>query len=344
MKKPIILSTLLLVLALILVGCGSTEPKEEESNAYMNISVSDARDLMTSMPDLVVIDVSPVYADGHLPNAVSYPLGDGSLDAAIPTLDKEATYLVYCHSDAASIEGAQKLIDAGFDVVYRLEGNYAAWVDAGYAVEGVYMDVSVDGAVDLMATMPELVVIDVSPAYDDGHLPNAISYPIGDGSLDAAIPTLDKEASYLVYCHNDAASIAGAQKLVDAGFSVVYRLEGNYSAWVESGNIISGVFMDITVNDAKDLIESKPDLVIIDVSPVYDDGHLPNAISHPIGDGSLDAAIPTLDMDKEYLVYCHNDAAAIAGAQKLVDAGFNVVYRMLGNYSAWVDAGFDIEQ
>jgi len=30
---------------------------------------------------------------------------------------------------------AQALIDAGFKNIYRLEGNYAAWVDSGYPVE-----------------------------------------------------------------------------------------------------------------------------------------------------------------------------------------------------------------
>jgi rhodanese-related sulfurtransferase len=44
-------------------------------------------------------------------------------------------YLVYCHVDSVAIQGAQKLVDAGFIHVYRLEGNYAAWVDAGYPVE-----------------------------------------------------------------------------------------------------------------------------------------------------------------------------------------------------------------
>jgi len=42
---------------------------------------------------------------------------------------------VYCHGDGPSIAGAQKLIDAGFKYVYRLEGNYGAWVDAGYEIE-----------------------------------------------------------------------------------------------------------------------------------------------------------------------------------------------------------------
>ena len=36
---------------------------------------------------------------------------------------------------SVSIYGAQKPVDAGFPVVYRLEGNYSAWVDTGYPVE-----------------------------------------------------------------------------------------------------------------------------------------------------------------------------------------------------------------
>ena len=103
--------------------------------AYVDLTPEQAKQLIESTPDLVIIDVSPVYADGHLPGAVSYYGGDGSLAAAIPTLDETAPYLVYCHSDSASIAGAQALVDAGFEVVYRLAGNYAAWVAAGYPVE-----------------------------------------------------------------------------------------------------------------------------------------------------------------------------------------------------------------
>ncbi len=101
----------------------------------MDVSPAEAKDLIDTKPDLVVIDVSPHYAKGHLPRAVHYYLGDGSLDAAIPSLDPEAEYLVYCHVDSVAIAGAQKLIDAGFKTVYRLEGNYGAWVDAGYPIE-----------------------------------------------------------------------------------------------------------------------------------------------------------------------------------------------------------------
>jgi rhodanese-related sulfurtransferase len=113
----------------------SEEPEESMSATYMDISVEDAKKLIDETPDLVIIDVSPDYDAGHLPGAVHYYLGDGSLEEAIPTLDKSKPYLVYCHADAPSIQGATMLADAGFMPVYRLQGNYAAWVDAGYPVE-----------------------------------------------------------------------------------------------------------------------------------------------------------------------------------------------------------------
>ena len=109
--------------------------EEEMAAGYMDITAAEAKKLIDNNPDLIIIDVSPKYDEGHLPGAVNYYLGDGSLDAAIPDLDPEAMYLVYCHVDSVSISGAQKLVDAGFMNVYRLEGNYAAWVDAGYEVE-----------------------------------------------------------------------------------------------------------------------------------------------------------------------------------------------------------------
>ncbi len=114
---------------------GIHEDSIEAMSDYKDISPQEAKDLIDSTPDLVIIDVSPKYDEGHLPGSINYYVGDGSLDNAIPTLDKRVPYLVYCHVDSASISGSQKLIDAGFPTVYRLEGNYSAWVDAGYPVE-----------------------------------------------------------------------------------------------------------------------------------------------------------------------------------------------------------------
>jgi rhodanese-related sulfurtransferase len=138
MRLYIMIGILLLALGVI-AGCTTTAPTTapttEQPAAYIDVTPAEAQDLIAQDPDIIIIDVSPAYAQGHLPGAVSYYLGDGSLDAAIPMLDKNATYLVYCHIDSVAIQGAQKLVDAGFQNVYRLEGNYQAWVDAGYPIE-----------------------------------------------------------------------------------------------------------------------------------------------------------------------------------------------------------------
>jgi rhodanese-related sulfurtransferase len=108
---------------------------EQNEIAYIDVSPEEAKNLIDTKPDLIVIDVSPHYAAGHLPGAVHYYLGDGSLDAAISSLDPNGQYLVYCHVDSVATAGAQRLIDAGFTTVYRLDGNYGAWRDAGYPIE-----------------------------------------------------------------------------------------------------------------------------------------------------------------------------------------------------------------
>jgi len=103
--------------------------------AYTDLTPEQAKQLIDTTPDLVILDVSPKYAEGHLPGAINYYFGDGSLEAAIPTLDQSVPYLVYCHVDSVAIAGAEALVDAGFPTVYRLAGNYSGWVDAGYPVE-----------------------------------------------------------------------------------------------------------------------------------------------------------------------------------------------------------------
>ncbi|MBT4257854.1 rhodanese-like domain-containing protein [archaeon] len=110
------------------------EKDMEMQTAYIDISAREAKELIDMNSNIVIIDVSPFYQSGHIPGALWYYYGDGSLDAAIPGLDKEKSYIVYCHFDGPSIAGAQKLVDSGFKV-YRLADHFSGWEDAGYEVE-----------------------------------------------------------------------------------------------------------------------------------------------------------------------------------------------------------------
>ena len=55
-----------------------------------------------------------------------------------------------------------------------------------------YTDVVPAVALRMLLEDPELVVIDVSPAYEKGHLPRTVNYPLGE-ALDKAVMMLDKE-------------------------------------------------------------------------------------------------------------------------------------------------------
>lgn len=137
-----IIVTFSILLVALLAGCSSDNeatqvqtPTPTSPATYIDVSPEKSKELIDIKLNLVILDASPLYAQGHIPGAINHPMFDGSLEAAVPSLNKNIPYLVYCHSDSVSIAAAELLIDSGFQQVYRLAGNYQAWVDAGYEVE-----------------------------------------------------------------------------------------------------------------------------------------------------------------------------------------------------------------
>jgi adenylyltransferase/sulfurtransferase len=76
-----------------------------------------------------------------------------------------------------------------------------------------------------------IVVIDVREPYEWqlGRIPTARLIPLA--TLRAAVPSLDREARVVVYCHHGSRSAAAAQALVGAGFSNVRNLVGGIDRW-----------------------------------------------------------------------------------------------------------------
>lgn len=102
---------------------------------YTDVTPAQVQALMEEVSDLVVIDVSPDYEDGHLPGARYIYVTD--LEKKLNSLDRSKPTLIYCHciKDAPSIAAAEILANNGFSKVYRLKGHFSAWVEAGYRIE-----------------------------------------------------------------------------------------------------------------------------------------------------------------------------------------------------------------
>ena len=84
----------------------------------------------------IVLDVrTPAeYATGHLPKAQNIDLQGADFATRIASLDKRATYAVYCHSGQRSAAAMEQMAAAGFTQVFDLTGGITDWQSTGRPV------------------------------------------------------------------------------------------------------------------------------------------------------------------------------------------------------------------
>jgi rhodanese-related sulfurtransferase len=99
---------------------------------------------------------------------------------------------------------------------------------------------------------------------------------------------------------------------------------------------------DVTVAEAKALIDEKPGMVILDVRTPseFDDGHLEGAIN--ISVDTLEGRLEELDRDDEILVYCRTGNRSASAVEILKGADFLKVYHMDEGITGWLAAGYPV--
>ena len=113
----------------LLAACAAKNGGREEAvPTYAQITQEEAKKLMDSGADLVILDVrrQEEFDLGHIPGAICIP--NETLDESVhETLtDPSQTVLVYCRSGRRSKEAAQKLVNLGFTDV-REFGGILTW-------------------------------------------------------------------------------------------------------------------------------------------------------------------------------------------------------------------------
>jgi rhodanese-related sulfurtransferase len=122
MKKVIALIASVLLLA----GCSSS------ASGVTNMNVSEFSQKITET-GVVTLDVrtSGEFAEGHIEGAQLIDFQSGNFENEIASLDKNATYAVYCRSGNRSSQAVKVMHDAGFHYVYNLNGGVIDWANAG---------------------------------------------------------------------------------------------------------------------------------------------------------------------------------------------------------------------
>jgi rhodanese-related sulfurtransferase len=84
----------------------------------------------------IIIDVRATdeFAAGHLDGAVNYNVEDGTLEQALPNLNPNANYVVYCRSGRRSAIAADLMKENGFTQIADLGSLEDAADATGFAI------------------------------------------------------------------------------------------------------------------------------------------------------------------------------------------------------------------
>lgn len=122
-----------------------------ETAKYTEVSVEKAKEMLDSNEDLIIVDVSNNFVNGHIPTAVSIYLNE--LEENLDEFEKDEKILVYARFNMNSLEATNIFTNNNFTNIYRLNGEYDAWISEGYEIEtgegtGIKKDSDQDGISD----------------------------------------------------------------------------------------------------------------------------------------------------------------------------------------------------
>jgi phage shock protein E len=122
--------------------CLDDEESAAPNVSYGRIAPKDAAALVTAHrddPRFVVLDVRTPeeFESGYIQRALNLNYYDPGFSDALQTLDKSATYLVYCRAGTRSAAAVRLIQELGFCCLYELDGGVLAWVADGLELEGV---------------------------------------------------------------------------------------------------------------------------------------------------------------------------------------------------------------
>lgn len=127
MKKFTIL--LAVLISVITLSCKGKE------SVITIVTTEEVQTIMQS-EDVQLIDVRTLeeYQEGHILNAQNIDYNSPNFEVNITKLNKSKPVLLYCKSGNRSGKSSQIFLEAGFKIIYDLEGGITEWIDKGLEV------------------------------------------------------------------------------------------------------------------------------------------------------------------------------------------------------------------
>ena len=108
---------------LLLTACAASTPTPQQE-VYLNISPEEAKVLMDTQEDYVILDVrtQEEFDTGHIPGAVLIPNTEIADRAEQELPNKDQLLLVYCRSGNRSKQASQILVELGYTNIREFGG------------------------------------------------------------------------------------------------------------------------------------------------------------------------------------------------------------------------------
>lgn len=127
MKK---LAFTMIATLLVLTSCSSSSSAIENVDARAWLQKSQ-----NSEAQIIDVRTAEEFNEGHLANAINIDVESGNFDLGLASLDKNASYALYCHSGRRSAIAANKMAEAGFMKIINLKGGLVDLLSAGAKLE-----------------------------------------------------------------------------------------------------------------------------------------------------------------------------------------------------------------
>lgn len=115
--------TIFIITAIFMMAFASCDSKKEIKSIKSN---EFRTEIMTPDIQLVDVRVPEAFNEGHIPGAKNLDFTSEHFDDMMKQLDKKNPVAVYCRGGRQSMEAAEKLQDAGFEVIH-LDGGILTW-------------------------------------------------------------------------------------------------------------------------------------------------------------------------------------------------------------------------
>ena len=191
------------------------------------------------------------------------------------------------------------------------------------------------------------VILDVRAAaeFGAGHVPVALNIGLG-GQFASWAGSLIPMTSPIVIVADSEEQVEEAQlRLARVGLENVQGyLAGGMNAWQQAGLELALV-PQIGVAELKELIETQPNLQLIDVRrpAEYESGHAPHAVSAPLAKLRERLSQLNLQPTEPVAVICAGGFRSSAATSVMQQAGFTNLLNVAGGTKAWIDAGYEVE-